>query len=233
MLSVLRDLARHPDGMSTPELAGRHDAGGHPRARSLISFSKTMNSLEHHGLVRRSGTVRGQRGNPAVVWQVTDEGRAVAAAPSPQEARDAAARERAVRGERALAVIAGLRRAGYGPHTPYNIQVLYCLTLHAAGCTTRQIADLFGITHQGVNQRIARHPAAVQQREIRLGRAGSVSVIVSISQAAGLPGEKLTQVRRLVKDIEALGDCVIPEAHDLLDEAEHARHLTAAARAPR
>jgi hypothetical protein len=226
MLFVLRDLAQHPGGLSTPELAERHDAGGLPRQKALTRCGNMMRSLEHHNLVRRAGTVRGscQRG-PAVIWQVTDEGRAFAAEPAPAEAKAQAAQERIAQRERALAVLDGLRQAGYGPRTPYDLQVLWCPALRAVGCTNRQMAALFGITHQGISRRITTRPVAVQQRDISLGAAGSVSVTVNIRSLAGLPGEKLTQVRELINDIEALGDSGPTGAPDLLGEAERARHI--------
>jgi hypothetical protein len=104
------------------------------------------------------------------------------------------------------------------------VQILWCPALRAAGCTNRQIADLFGITHQGVSRRITTRPISAQQRSISLGSAGSVSVTVNIRELAGLPSWKLTRVRDLIKYIEALGDPGSPEGPDLLDEAERARH---------
>jgi hypothetical protein len=206
MLSVLRDLAQYPGGISTPELAKRHDTGVWPWQKALTRCGNTLRSLEHRGLVRRAGT----RGQQAVIWQVTGEGRSLAANQAPAEARAQAEQERAALRERALAVLNGLRRAGYGPHTPYDVQVLWCPALRAAGCTTRQIAALFGITHQGISRRIIAHPAAV-------------SVTVNIRGLAGLPAGKLTRVREIIKGIEALGDSGYPEGPDLLDEAERAR----------
>jgi hypothetical protein len=67
---------------------------------------------------------------------------------------------------------------------------------------------------------------SAQQRDISLGSVGSVSVTVNIRDLAGLLGGKLARVRDLIKGIEALGDLGSPEAPDLLDEAERARHTT-------
>jgi hypothetical protein len=201
MLSVLRDLARHPGGMPTPELAERHVAGQRTRAAAVSNCGQMMRNLERHGLVRRAGKVRG-----AVIWHITDHGLAVDAGSVAAPAGELAARARSARREGARAAIAGLRRAGYGPHTPYNLQIVWCHALRASGCTTQQIGDLFGVRRWAITARIGKHPAEVSQRSIRLGTAGSVSVIVSIRQPGAVPGEKLARLWRLVGEIEALGD---------------------------
>ena len=120
--------------------------------------------------------------------------------------RALSAKAAAARRKSALAAISGLRRADYGPHTPYRLQVLWCPALRAAGCSNQQIGDLFGVTRWAVSERIGKHLAEVSQRSIRLGAAGSVSVIVSISQPGGVPGEKLARLWRLIGEIEDLAD---------------------------
>lgn len=202
MLSVLRDLARHPGGMTTPELAERHNVGARTRQAAVVNCFKTVRGLEYRGLVCRAGKVR-----KAIIWQLTDEGRAVAAEAGPAEA---------------LTVIASMRQAGYGPHTPYDVQAVRCHTLRAAGCTDRQIADLFGIHRQGVIRRI-KHFAAGERYDIRLGTAGSVSVLVNIRRPAALAEETRARIQELIKDLEALGDSGSPKAPDLLDEASGSR----------
>jgi hypothetical protein len=42
MLSVLRDLAEHPGGMPTPELAKRHDASAGTWTKALTRSGSTM-----------------------------------------------------------------------------------------------------------------------------------------------------------------------------------------------
>ena len=191
MLSVLRELARHPGGMTTLT-----------RGAAVTSSFQTMRSLEHRGLVRRAGKARLE-----IIWQLTDEGRAVAAQAGPAEP---------------LAVLASLRQAGYGPQTPRDLQAAPCQALRAAGCTDRQIADLFGIHPVTVGQRV-KHLAAMERHDIRLGTAGSVSVIIRRPDV--LPGEKLTRAREIIKDLEALGAPSTPEVPGILGEAERARHV--------
>lgn len=72
---MLRDLACHPHGLSTPELAARYFADMKPHQRALTRCGNRLRRFEAFGRVRRSGTVPGswQQG-PSVIWQVTEAG---------------------------------------------------------------------------------------------------------------------------------------------------------------
>ena len=211
MLSVLQGLALHPDGASTPELVEYCGASPQPRAAAVRRCRSTMLRLEYRGLVWRAGYA-----GPAVVWRLTGRGRAVADGPVPARPGSRSARaggvRRVTRREEALAAIAGVRRAGYGPRTPYRQQIAWCHALRAAGCSTGQIGDLFGVRKWAISERIAKHPAEVERRDVRLGAAGSVTVIVSILQPSTLPDEKLALIRKLIGEIEALADCCADRA---------------------
>jgi hypothetical protein len=155
MLQMLRTLASRPEGMSTPDLASMHAADVESWQQALTMCGGAMRRLERRGLVCRAGTVPGgwQQGE-AVVWRATGEGRAAAAVPTAAEARARVARGRIEQRERARAALTGLRDAGYGPRTPYELQLIWGPPLRACGCTMQEIADLFGVTSQTIRKRL-------------------------------------------------------------------------------
>lgn len=76
-LPMLRALHAHPEGLSTPELAGMFAADVRPHQRALTICGTVMRDREQRGHVCRAGTKPGawQRG-PAIIWRITSLGAA-------------------------------------------------------------------------------------------------------------------------------------------------------------
>lgn len=74
---IFRDLAVHPEGRSTPELA-RLLSEVTPWQQALTKAGETLRTGERYGQVVRVGATPGawQRG-PAVIWQLTEDGAAL------------------------------------------------------------------------------------------------------------------------------------------------------------
>src|SRR5262249_28874469 len=68
--TLLQALARHPEGMTTPQLAQAIGEGWLPWRRALNKAGIAMREHERLGRAARAGTVPGQRGH-AVIWQIT------------------------------------------------------------------------------------------------------------------------------------------------------------------
>lgn len=158
-------LAGHPEGLSTPrllELLGDVHSDSHVGA--LTKVGQALRSQKRAGRVRQAGQVPGawQRG-PAVIWQITDVGRAwlayrkleAEAAPAAVQAADRAAAARAQEKQqdrkRRAALLAGAA-ASYSRETPTWERRQVVPTLRAEGCTLQEIADVFGLTREMIRQ---------------------------------------------------------------------------------
>ena len=81
---ILQALADSPEGLPTPALAAvmaAYHAGKHGATMALYEAGArarvTLYAHERGGNVRRTGLARtGRRGSPAMVWQITEQGRA-------------------------------------------------------------------------------------------------------------------------------------------------------------
>lgn len=86
--TLLQALARHPEGMTTPQLAQAIGEASLPWRRALNKAGIAMREHERLGRAVRAGTVPGQRGH-AVIWQITPAGAAWLASRALTSLRDA------------------------------------------------------------------------------------------------------------------------------------------------
>ena len=75
-MRIIRMLAEHPEGLSTPEMAREFAEASQPWQVTLTRTGGVLRYMEKAGRVQRAGKVPGawQRG-PADRWRITDAGR--------------------------------------------------------------------------------------------------------------------------------------------------------------
>ena len=85
---LLQILARHPEGLTTPQLARAIGEASRPSPRTLNHCGTAMRLHERLGRAVRVGTVPGRRAR-AVIWQLTPDGAAWLASRALAALRDA------------------------------------------------------------------------------------------------------------------------------------------------
>ena len=123
---LLQALARHPEGMTTPQLAQVIGEASLPWQRALNKAGIAMRQHERLGRAVRAGTVTGRRGHAVVVWRLTPDGAAWLACRSLTALRDAKnaaearthARDLGVAAERIVQFHVGAPRPTSGDRSP-------------------------------------------------------------------------------------------------------------------
>jgi len=149
--AILRVLAVAGPAGLTSTVMGPLAGPGLTRQDAQNRVNSCLNRHLHPaGLVTRTGENHTRAGGYR--WHITPAGREVAALPTSAEAAEASWRARAARQDEAGAALARFAGAGYGPSSSPADKRAAAGQLREAGCSLRQIGDLFGVTHEAVRK---------------------------------------------------------------------------------
>jgi hypothetical protein len=162
---LLRALARNPEPLSAPALAGLLAEPGR-RRRLLASYDRILHRHEQAGHVERAGRVPKRRGRPAIIWRITPAGRGwldehdnapalAAAAAAAAQGKTEQAQRMATERDRAL----DEARATFNRQTPRINRKRAAHQLRELGCTLDQIGAVFHVSKERIRQDLLWDPA--------------------------------------------------------------------------
>lgn len=164
---ILDALAQAAGGLSTPQLVALLGERIQDHQQALTKYGEVLRFRESAGHVERAGETEGswQQG-PAVIWRITSAGRAwlrecereASRAPVAGAAEDAE-EARLAAGRKALADAA----QHYSRDTPADVRIQVARELRYAGCSLKEIGQVFGVTGEAI--RLILLPAARERRQ--------------------------------------------------------------------